>query len=84
MKRILLVDDEPSFREAIAAFLESREFDIIEADNGASALEVAKTQHPDLIITDIVMDNGNGFLLKELLKEDRVTASIPVILDGMR
>lgn len=80
MKRILIVDDEPTVRESITMFLEGREYEIIESDNGASAFDLAKERRPDLIITDVVMDNGNGFLLKELLREDEKTASIPVIL----
>lgn len=79
MKTILIVDDEESMRESMKLMLDS-EFEIIEAENGTMALDLAMEHEPDLIISDVVMDNGNGFLLRELLKEDPRTSSIPIIL----
>lgn len=80
MKKILVVDDEADVRAAIVASLEETELEILEADNGSSAFDVAVFERPDLIITDVIMDNGNGFALTELLKADSRTASIKVIM----
>jgi len=80
MKKILVVDDEKGLRETVVVALQDRGFETIEADNGAAALDLARAHRPDLIITDVMMDNGNGFLLRELLLEDPKTASIPMIL----
>ncbi|HLE33008.1 MAG TPA: response regulator [Bacteroidota bacterium] len=80
MKRILVVDDEDQIRESIRGALEPLEYEIIEADNGTTALDLAKSQKPHLIISDVVMDSGSGFLLRELLREDEETSMIPLIL----
>lgn len=80
MKKILVVDDEMGVRTAVAVALEEYGFQLIEADNGTQAYDMAMQEQPDLIISDVMMDNGNGFLLRELLKRDERTASIPMIL----
>ena len=80
MKKLLVVDDEQVVREFMAKLLECPDYEIIEADNGTAAFDLAKMHQPDLVIADVVMDNMNGLMLKELLREDKKTASIPVIL----
>ena len=79
MKKILVVDDEKGLRETVVMALQNQGFEAIEADNGAAALDLARAHRPDLIISDVMMDNGNGFLLRELLLGDPETASIPII-----
>ncbi len=80
MKRILVADDVDQVRESMRAALEDRGYEIIEADNGTKAFDLAKSRKPHLIISDVVMDNGNGFLLRELLREAEETSMIPLIL----
>jgi CheY-like chemotaxis protein len=80
MKKILVVDDETDFRIGISMELKRLGFDPIEADNGTDAFDLAISQHPDLIVSDVVMDNANGFMLRELLRENIQTATIPLIL----
>jgi DNA-binding NtrC family response regulator len=80
MKRILVADDEDQIRESVRRALEALGYEIIEADNGTSALDLARSKKPHLIISDVVMDNGSGFLLRELLREDEETSMIPLIL----
>ncbi len=80
MKQILVVDDEKDLREAIVNLLHYEGYGTIEADNGLSALELAKKVKPDLIISDIMMPNINGFILSEMLREDPSVAGIPMIL----
>jgi len=80
VKRILVADDEDQIRESVRAALEALGYDIIEADNGTRALDLARSQKPHLIISDVVMDSGSGFLLRELLREDEETSLIPLIL----
>jgi CheY-like chemotaxis protein len=80
MKKILVVDDEDDVRTAIVLILKEKGFRTIEADNGVDAFEFARTNAPDLIISDIVMDRIDGFLFHELLQEDAQVSSIPLIL----
>ena len=79
-KKALVVDDEASFREMVAWMLKKEGYDIVEADNGLSAFELAKANVPDLIVSDVMMYSGSGFILREFLKRDPVTATIPLIL----
>ena len=80
MKRILVVDDETTIRTAVTIVLNDKGFETLEADNTASAYDLAVAECPDLIISDVMMDNGNGFLLTELLRNEERTAMIPIIL----
>jgi CheY-like chemotaxis protein len=80
MKKILVVDDEEGLRSAIVAALRARGFDTVEADNGIDAFDLAKTTQPQLIISDVMMYSGSGFMLLEFLKRDDRTSGIPMIL----
>jgi CheY-like chemotaxis protein len=80
MARILVVDDENDFRAQVVAALIGEKFEVLEANNGADALDLAKKHQPDLIVSDVIMDSGTGFMLRELLREDARTAAIPLIL----
>ncbi|NUN69919.1 MAG: response regulator [Bacteroidetes bacterium] len=80
MAKILVVDDEASIRNMITAVLRSRGHEPIEADNGISALDMVKHHSPQLIISDVNMVNMNGFMLREILQQDQLTARIPMIM----
>lgn len=80
MKKILIVDDEESMRMMMRTILKTKGYIILESDNGEDALEMIRQQSPDIIISDVMMDNMNGFLLREAVKEDPDTAKIPFIL----
>lgn len=80
MAKILIVDDEASIRSMMAMVLRPKGHTVIEADNGVSALDLIKIHSPQLIICDVMMANMNGFILRELLLQDQLTARIPMIL----
>jgi len=80
MKKILVVDDEEGLRSAIVAALKLRDFETIEAENGIDAYNLAKTTLPDLVISDVMMYTGSGFVLREFLRRDDRTSRIPLIL----
>ncbi|MGB7537046.1 MAG: response regulator, partial [Anaerolineales bacterium] len=63
MTRILVVDDEPIYHQMIARALEAEKFQIDVASNGKEGLQKAKAAHPDLIITDVMMPDINGYEL---------------------
>ena len=80
-KTILVVDDEEAIRKSIGAILYlNRGFEILEAEDGLVGLELAKKQKPDLIISDVIMDKLNGFMMLESLQGDPETSKIPVIM----
>jgi twitching motility two-component system response regulator PilH len=80
MKTILIVDDDDQIRTLQKMILSKEGFAVIEAEDGASALEIAKAKMPDLIISDVMMENVNGFMLYEFLRDDPKTENIPMIL----
>ena len=78
--RILVIDDEDSFRRTIATALRKRGFRPSEAPNGDAGVAQAVANPPDLIISDVCMANGDGYSVVQLLRANPVTALIPVIL----
>ena len=86
MDKILIIDDDPDFVEAISTLLEAREYAVLSANNGADGFKEAKVKAPDLILLDVMMTHkSEGFDVARKLKEDKATQNIPVILvTGMR
>lgn len=79
-KKALVVDDEIHIVQVVAIKLRNNGFDVITADNGATALELAKDNKPDIIITDFQMPVMSGLELIENLRKDPETSDIPVIM----
>jgi DNA-binding NtrC family response regulator len=78
--KILIVDDEANLRKTLAEILSARGYSVLEADDGASAVELLRDATPDLIFSDWKMPHmGGGKLLQYLRGEPRL-ASIPVIV----
>ncbi len=76
---ILIVDDDEINLDIIEANLDGEGYEIMRADDGAQALEMAGRHRPNLIITDILMPNMDGYKLCHILKADAELRSIPVI-----
>lgn len=77
--KILVVDDEPDVVMLIARALNTEGFDVISAYDGISALDLAETESPDLILLDIMMPMMNGYEVCQQLKGNPRTESIPVL-----
>ena len=80
MATILIVDDEEPVRELLALLLHDGGYRTLKAIHGAQALELMAKEHPDLVISDIMMPVLNGADLCRRLKAKPDTQSIPVIL----
>ncbi len=79
MTKILVVEDEVSIRENIQDMLEAEHFEVVTAADGASGLQAAKIDHPDLILCDIMMPTLDGYEVLALLRQNSITAAIPLI-----
>ncbi len=79
MKTILVVDDDPDMRKLATIILSKEGYAVIEAEDGSLALDLVKEKNPDVIISDVMMENVNGFMLYELLHDDPATKDIPII-----
>jgi threonine synthase len=79
--RIIIVDDTPDARRLIMRILQSQgDYTLFEATNGREAIELAKKEIPDLVILDLMMPETDGFAVLDSLKQDPLTADIPVIV----
>ncbi len=79
-RRILLVDDEPSIIKMIGKGLEVEGFDVLVAVDGEDGLEKATTQHPDLIVLDLMLPKLNGYEVCSKLKQDERYRHIPIVI----
>ena len=80
---VLLVDDNRDMREYVRRLLSER-FQVKTADNGKIALEVATAQPPDLVLTDVMMPEMDGFQLLAALRDNPATSRVPVIMLSAR
>jgi diguanylate cyclase (GGDEF)-like protein len=76
--RLLVVDDEPDAREVLAEALQP-DYEVQAAEDGQAAVEIARAEHPDIILMDLSMPRLDGLQALERLRTDPATADIPVI-----
>ena len=79
MYKILIVEDTLAVREEIYDILLMEGYQIFEAENGETGFEMALKEHPNLIISDILMPELNGFEMFEKLQNNKNTMSIPFL-----
>ena len=79
-KKILLVDDDADFVEAIKLILESKSYDVTVANDGEEGLKKVQTEQPNLIILDVMMPEMDGYEVCAKLKSDPRFKDIPVLL----
>ena len=77
--KILIVDDVVSNVLLLKILLTKEEFQVCTANNGMTCIEMAKKEHPDLILLDVMMPDINGFDTAVVLKKDDTTKDIPII-----
>jgi DNA-binding response OmpR family regulator len=80
VKRILAVDDEPHILKLVVFSLRAGGFEVVEACDGISALEVAEAEQPDLILLDVMMPVLDGYETCRRLKKNPATSEIPVVM----
>jgi len=79
MQKILVIEDNQDVREEISTLLRFENFEVIEAENGLTGFETAQKVLPDLIISDVIMPDMDGFDTLTELRRDPKTAGIPFI-----
>jgi DNA-binding response OmpR family regulator len=80
LTRILAVDDEPHILKLVSFSLSSKGFDVIEASDGLTAVEIAEREQPDLILLDVMMPVLDGYEACRRLKANPATHDIPVVM----
>lgn len=79
-QKILIVDDDPDLRRGLNLRLRASHFDTAYATDGFSAIAMAQKERPDLIILDIGLPAGDGFVVLDRLQQSAQLSSIPVIV----
>ena len=77
---ILIIEDEIDLRELLKSKLEEKGYNVLEAENGKTGLETALSQHPDIILLDIIMPVMDGFSMLKELRQDEWGKNIPIII----
>jgi CheY-like chemotaxis protein len=78
MTTVLVVDDEAPIRLLCRVNLEAEGMRVLEASDGENGLERARTEHPDVILLDVMMPGRNGWEVAEELLSDEATSRIPI------
>jgi DNA-binding response OmpR family regulator len=79
-RRVLVADDDPTILKIVAVNLRAEDMEVLTADDGDHAHELASTQPFDLIVLDIAMPGRDGLSILRTLKNEPATANTPVIL----
>ena len=79
-KRVLLVDDFEDSRIGLKKLLEIEGYEVIEAADGAQAIESALSSRPDIILMDLSLPGIDGFSATQRIKEDAAMNGVPIIV----
>jgi CheY-like chemotaxis protein len=80
-KKILIVDDDADFTEALSSFLQSKGYLVLQARDGSEGLRVAKAEHPDLVLMDVMMrERTEGFFTVQEMRRTPGLENIPIFV----
>jgi len=79
-RKILIADDDPDILELISEILAENNFKVLTTDNGCAVIQKAQTEHPGLIILDIMLPELDGYTICERLKKLPETKDIPILV----
>ena len=81
MAKVLIVDDDPDFVRATRLILEKNNHEVITASSGDAGYQRAKTDSPDMLVLDVMMDTVlDGLSLSQRMHEDAEMRKIPIIM----
>ena len=84
-KKILIIDDDIDFAQAVVDILNAKGYKVISENDGRKGFQKAKEIKPDLMLLDVLMPNADGFDIAREMNKDEETKNIPVIiLSGIR
>ncbi len=83
-RKILVVDDDTDLVRALRLRLRANNYETATAGDGYSAIATAQKEHPDLIVLDLGLPAGDGFVVLERLQQSDALSSVPVIVLSAR
>ena len=83
-QRILIADDDPVTCRFIFSLLKEKGYEVLVAEDGEHAFQLATEQRPDLILSDLVMPYRDGFDLLRALRAEPHLADVPIMILSMR
>jgi len=78
--KIMIVDDDPELRTALKVRLRANHYDTVSACDGYSAIAMAQKEHPNLILLDLGLPAGDGYVVLKRLQDSDNLSHIPVIV----
>lgn len=79
-QKILIIEDDNMIRDMYTLKCSQEGFEVVAADNGEDGLAKAKSEHPDMILLDIILPKMDGFTVLKNVKEDESLKQVPVIM----
>lgn len=83
MQTVLVADDSRAVRETLTSLLRKSDFEVLEASNGREAQRIIMERHPDLVMTDVVMPEMNGYELCRWIKQQNGWV-VPVVFCSVK
>ena len=80
MTKVVVADDDRMFRKAAETTLRRQGYSVATASDGEEALQLIRSEQPDVIVLDLIMPKLQGFDVLQILKQDALTSDIPVIV----
>lgn len=77
---ILITDDDPQVVRLLRSYLEQSGYDVLEANDGETALQRLQAAHPDLLILDLMLPDRDGWALTRAIRADERLAALPIIM----
>jgi CheY-like chemotaxis protein len=79
-KKVLIVDDEDNVRRLVAVTLDGGDYEVLQAKDGAEALEIAGREHPTLVLLDVSMPGLDGIEVCRRIKADAATRDTTIVM----
>jgi signal transduction histidine kinase/DNA-binding response OmpR family regulator len=77
---VLVVDDDPDFRSFVCEVLEQASYDVLQAEDGRQAMDLMKTEVPDLVLLDLMMPYVDGFMVLAFMAQQQNLREVPVLI----
>lgn len=78
--KVLLIEDDASFRKAVSDVLTLEGYEVLQAPSGKAGIIAAQNERPDLVVLDLIMPGMKGLEVCQFLKQDAATALMPIII----